>query len=99
MTKGRKLAFQAAVMVFVAAFVLLIWPTPYRYDRIEWTQGRSVPVRTNRITAKAEWLLPATGWVHDPSRTHRGEAGKQRWMLLISTLLMCCSYGGNQQVT
>jgi hypothetical protein len=50
------------LVLAVIAFLLFVWPTAYRYDRIVWSDGSSFPVRTNRFTGTAEWLLPGAGW-------------------------------------
>lgn len=42
-------------------FVIFVWPTPYRYDRFD-TSRQSLPVRINRFTGKADWLVPSEGW-------------------------------------
>src|SRR5262249_34961691 len=49
-------------VIVLGALFIFVWPTPYRYDRIQWSDGRSFPVRTNRFTGTAEWLLPGAGW-------------------------------------
>jgi hypothetical protein len=48
--------------IVLIAFLFFVWPTPYWYDRIVWTDGKSFPVRTNRFTGTPEWLLPGGGW-------------------------------------
>lgn len=51
-----------AVAGFVAAFALFVWPTRYRYDRVqllgETAPGPVFPVRIDRFTGRAEVLLP-----------------------------------------
>jgi len=42
-------------------FALLVWPTIYRYDHMDLGQGVSYPVRTNRVTGRAE-VLYQDGW-------------------------------------
>ena len=51
-----------AAAALIAAFALLVWPTRYRYDRMqllgETTPGPVYPVRIDRITGAAEILMP-----------------------------------------
>lgn len=44
------------------AFVMLVWPTRWRYDRIT-IEGDVVIVRLDRLTGEADMLLPDDGWV------------------------------------
>ncbi len=46
--------------LFVVAFALCVWPTPYRYEHA----GANL-VRIHRITQKAEYLTN-WGWNTDP---------------------------------
>lgn len=46
----------------VVAFVLLVWPTRWRYDRIT-IEGDIVIVRLDRLTGDADMLIPDEGWV------------------------------------
>jgi hypothetical protein len=56
------LAMRFAATVLAAGFVLFIWPTRYRYDRLqmlgETAPGPVYPVRIDRFTGEAEILLP-----------------------------------------
>jgi hypothetical protein len=51
-----------AVAALAATFVLFVWPTRYRYDRVqllgETAPGPVFPVRIDRVTGTAEILLP-----------------------------------------
>lgn len=55
-------ATRFAVTGLVIAFVLFVWPTRYRYDRLqmlgETASGPIYPVRIDRFTGAAEILLP-----------------------------------------
>ena len=48
------------IAILALLFVLLVWPTLYRYDHIAYT-GSSLPVRIHRITGVAE-VLRMSGW-------------------------------------
>ena len=45
-----------AAVFLLAAFAWFVWPTPWRYARL----GQQ-PVRTHRVTSRAE-LLTTAGW-------------------------------------
>lgn len=49
-------------LLAVVAFVMLVWPTRWRYDRIT-IEGDVVIVRLDRLTGEADMLLPDDGWV------------------------------------
>jgi hypothetical protein len=53
---------RAAATGLVVLFVLFVWPTRYRYDRMqllgETVPGPVYPVRIDRFTGEAEILLP-----------------------------------------
>lgn len=49
-------------LLAVVAFVMLVWPTRWRYDRIT-IEGDVVIVRLDRLTGEADMLLPDAGWV------------------------------------
>lgn len=51
---------KALISILVLSFILLVWPTPYRYDHIAYI-GSRLPVRINRITGVAE-VLRMSGW-------------------------------------
>lgn len=57
-----RVAVQLAVAGLIAVFVLFVWPTRYRYDRLqmlgETAPGPVYPVRIDRFTGAAEILLP-----------------------------------------
>ena len=50
-----------AVAIAFLAFVSLVWPTAWRYDKITY-DGDTYPVRINRFTGDADILLPGDGW-------------------------------------
>lgn len=58
MKRKKAIVFAVPVLIFVFLFV---WPTLYRYDRIDFGAGRSFPTRTNRITGKTQQLT-VDGW-------------------------------------
>jgi len=45
----------------VVASIVLVWPTPYRYDNM-WIGGERVSVRVNRVTGDVD-VLSSAGWV------------------------------------
>jgi len=51
----------ALFVICVGLFGLFIWPTPYRYDHIDYGSGTSYPVRQNRLTGSTKVLFP-NGW-------------------------------------
>jgi hypothetical protein len=59
--------------IAVVVFLVVVWPTPYRYDRIQWKDGRAFPLRVNRFTGTAEWLLPGVGWALMTPSANRNE--------------------------
>ncbi|KGE20063.1 hypothetical protein [Paenibacillus wynnii] len=49
-------------LVLMAAFAILIYPTPYRY--LEFRSGdRTVPVKTNVITGESKYFMTSSGWI------------------------------------
>lgn len=49
------------ILIFATAFLWLVWPSRYRYDR--WKeQASDVPVRMDRLTGRTE-MLTSGGWV------------------------------------
>jgi len=61
-------AWKIAALGGVLAFLVLVWPTPYRYDRL--TVGpASFPVRINRVTGSTQILEPG-GWQKAPKPRH-----------------------------
>lgn len=67
------------VLAVVAAFVLYVWPTRFRYDHMT-VDGNLVPVRIDRVTGDADMLVPDDGWVPveaaqdaTPNGEHSGE--------------------------
>lgn len=59
---GRRVFVPLALIVLAIAFVLCVWPTRWRYDHMT-VEGDFVPVRVDRITGRADMLLPDHGWV------------------------------------
>jgi len=58
---GRR-AFLVLLLLAAIAFVMLVWPTRWRYDHMTM-EGDIVPVRIDRLTGNADMLLPDHGWV------------------------------------
>lgn len=52
-------------------FASLVWPTPYRYDKIE-SPSLTLPIRVNRLTGKVEVLL--SNGTTESASTSLGEA-------------------------
>ena len=50
-----------ALLVFVALFAWLVWPTPFRYDHTDYGRGTSYLVKQNRLTGWTQVLFPE-GW-------------------------------------
>jgi len=53
-------AWKIAALAGIMAFLVLVWPTAYRYDRIA-VGAESLPVRINRLTGSTE-ILRMEGW-------------------------------------
>ena len=49
-------------LLLVLAFATWVWPTRWRYDHMT-VEGDIVPVRVDRITGRADMLIPDHGWV------------------------------------
>jgi len=49
-----------AALALLGLFALCVWPTLYVYDHFHW-KDNSRPVRTNRLTGRAE-MLDVDGW-------------------------------------
>jgi hypothetical protein len=56
-------ALVVAVLLVALGLGYFVWPTPWRYDQMTTGSG-TFPVRTHRITDRAEILLGPRGWVH-----------------------------------
>ena len=48
-------------LLLLAALVLFVWPTRWRYDHITVSQD-TYPVRIDRLSGHADILLPGDGW-------------------------------------
>jgi hypothetical protein len=57
----KPVAIGAALLTAVGLFGLFVWPTPYRYDHIDYGRGTSYPVRQNRFTGYTQVLFSG-GW-------------------------------------
>ena len=53
----------AAAALIVVALGWFVWPTPWRYDRLQYGANREVMVRINRVTSEADALIPGEGWI------------------------------------
>jgi len=60
--KGKQYTISAILVAVFALFAIYVWPTRYMYDHIGAVQGTSLPVRIDRFTGEAEWLMPNEGW-------------------------------------
>ena len=49
-------------LLLLVAFAAYVWPTRWRYDHMT-VDGDIVPVRMDRLTGRADMLLPDEGWV------------------------------------
>jgi hypothetical protein len=58
---AKAVGLWALVIICIGFFGLFIWPTPYRYDHIDYGSGTSYPVRQNRLTGSSKVLFP-NGW-------------------------------------
>ncbi|MCL5773134.1 MAG: hypothetical protein M1536_01980 [Firmicutes bacterium] len=56
MNKRAKIIISAVGVILLLLFIIFVWPTRYRYDRLQ-----SWPVRIDRITGKTE-ILYEDGW-------------------------------------
>jgi hypothetical protein len=63
MKTAQKAVLWIGVVAAILLFLLLIWPTLYSYDRMT-VAGTVFPVRTDRLTGKAEFLT-SSGWRND----------------------------------
>lgn len=57
----RRLTISAILFIIIALFAIYVWPTRYMYM---YFSNEQIPVRLDRFTDKAEWLLPDQGWVN-----------------------------------
>lgn len=55
--------WSALLAVLAAAFVVTVWPTAYRYDKVQIGQ-RTLPMRVNRLTGDTEVFF-GTRWVRE----------------------------------
>lgn len=76
---NRKLLLYALIAALVSPFALLVWPTPYRYDHIDPSQGQSYPTRTNRFSGHTEILL-LDGWKDLGSVEANDSLGLKRYL-------------------
>ena len=60
-SKVRRGVLPTALLVAVTLFGTFVWPTRYRYDKMNVQANAVVPVRIDRITGKTEILYPS-GW-------------------------------------
>jgi hypothetical protein len=56
------LLWKVLLLALVVAFVLVVWPTRYRYDHLS-TDGNTYPVRIDRLNGNADMLVPDEGWI------------------------------------
>lgn len=65
MTNTTKLIVIFLVSALFIVFMLVVWPTPYRYDHIS-LGPKTYPVRVNRFTGTVE-KLGFNGWTKTSS--------------------------------
>ena len=70
------------VIAASVVFLIFVWPTAYRYDGIDWGQGKSFPLRINTFTGQAEQLIPFQGW----RPLHRAEEPKPEELKTLAGL-------------
>ena len=76
------LVVRLILLLLIAAFMVYVWPTRYRYDHLS-ENGDTYPVRIDRFTGDSDMLVPDQGWVpvegdndqgnpdaNQPARTH-----------------------------
>ena len=56
------LLWKLLILGLIAAFVIFVWPTRYRYDHINF-ESATYPVRIDRVNGNADMLVPDEGWV------------------------------------
>jgi hypothetical protein len=59
---GRRAIAPVVMLLLLLAFALFVWPTRWRYDHMT-VEGDIVPVRMDRLSGRADMLLPDHGWV------------------------------------
>ncbi len=59
---ARRWIVPLVLFLLALAFALCVWPTRWRYDHMT-VDGDIVPVRMDRLTGRADMLLPDHGWV------------------------------------
>jgi len=74
MRRILSIALRVAVLLFLVAFVVYVWPTRFRYDHLS-TDGDTYPVRIDRFTGDSDMLVPDQGWV--PVEGDSGDPGSQ----------------------
>ena len=62
MRRILSIALRVAVLLFLVAFVVYVWPTRFRYDHMT-VDGNLVPVRIDRLNGDSDMLVPDEGWV------------------------------------
>ncbi len=59
---ARRWIVPLVLFLLALAFALCVWPTRWRYDHMT-VDGDIVPVRMDRLTGRADMLIPDHGWV------------------------------------
>jgi hypothetical protein len=59
--KRLVLGFSTAVFVAVLLFVVFVWPTRYRYERVKFGQMETV-AKFDRLSWNVWLFYPSTGW-------------------------------------
>ncbi len=68
------------------AFAWFVWPTRYRYDRLDLSNGASYPLRMDRFSGKTEGFFPPRGWVELGAQTHPNPAKQEDQPLPLEEL-------------
>lgn len=58
----RRWLVSFVVVLLALGFAAWVWPTRWRYDHMT-VEGDIVPVRVDRLSGRADMLLPDHGWV------------------------------------
>ena len=72
--RDARLWLWIGVATLVGAFLLFVWPTLYRYDRLH-ARGYDIPIRTNRFTGTGQLFdVASRRWPESPSAAAEQQA-------------------------
>ncbi|MGH7740419.1 MAG: hypothetical protein ACRENS_00190 [Candidatus Eiseniibacteriota bacterium] len=63
-----------AVLALLAALIVYVWPTRFRYDHVS-VDGNTYPVRIDRFSGDSDMLVPDQGWVPVEGDSEGGDSG------------------------